>query len=47
MEKNTMKVNGAHQLFRYKHSSKYLPLCSAEELHTGRVNDYKNDDIFG
>jgi len=28
-----MKVNGVHQLFGYTHSSKYLPLCSAEERH--------------
>ncbi len=27
-EKNTMEVNGDHQLFGYQHSSKYLLLCS-------------------
>ncbi len=32
--KNTMKVNGYHQLFGYQHSSKYLILCLTEE----RVN---------
>jgi len=26
----TMEVNGVHQWFDYRHSSKYLPLCSAE-----------------
>jgi len=26
----TMEVNGVHQLSDYRHSSKYLPLCSAE-----------------
>jgi len=26
-EKNTMEVNGVHQLSGYRHSSKYLILC--------------------
>jgi len=43
--KNTMEVNGAHQPFGYRDSSKisyfvfkrrkYLILCSKEEIHTG------------
>jgi len=35
---HTMEVNGAHQLFGYPYSSKYLLLCLAEqkkEIHTG------------
>ncbi len=27
-ERNTMEVNGDHQLFDYQHSLKYLLLCS-------------------
>ncbi len=45
--KNTMKVNGDHQLFGYQHSSKYILLCSTEqrnsyrfEMTWGWVNDY-------
>jgi len=30
-----MEVNGAHQLFGYRHSSKYL-LCSAEQRNSFR-----------
>jgi len=32
---NNMEVNGAHQLFAFPFSSKYLLLCSAEEIHAG------------
>ncbi len=46
----TMEVNGAPKQPGYKLSSKYLPLCSAEQRHSyrfgstwGRVND---DRIF-
>jgi len=31
---STMKVNGAPQLFGSNHSSKYLPLCSAEKRNS-------------
>ncbi len=34
--KNTMEVNGYHQLFGNQHSSKYLLLCSAEERNSYR-----------
>jgi len=30
-KENAKEVNGAKQLLGSKHSSKYLPLCSAEE----------------
>ncbi len=47
----TMEVNGAPKQPGYKLSSKYLPLCSAEQRHSyrfgttwGRVND---DRFFG
>ena len=43
---STMEVNGVHQLSGYRHSSKYLLLCSEEERNSyrfkttwGRVND--------
>jgi len=29
-----MEVNGVHQLFGYKHSSKYLLLCSTDKKET-------------
>jgi len=33
---HSMEVNGVHQLFGYRHSSKCTLLCSAEtEIHTG------------
>jgi len=35
--KNTMEVNGVHQLFGYPYSSKYHLLCSAEERNSYRV----------
>jgi len=35
MEKKTREVNEAHKLFGYPHSSKYLLLCPAEEIHSG------------
>jgi len=35
-KKNTMKVNGAKQLFGFNRSSKYLPLCSAEVRNSYR-----------
>ncbi len=31
-ERNTMEVNGEHQLFDYQNSSKYLLLCSRKKL---------------
>ncbi len=36
-ENNTMEANGAPELLCFPHSSKYLPLCSAEHsyIHTG------------
>ncbi len=34
IEKNTMEINGYHQLFGFQHSSKYLLLCSAEERNS-------------
>jgi len=34
--KNTMEVNGVHQLFQ--HSSKYLLLCSTEGVQNMRVS---------
>jgi len=52
-KKNTMEVNGAHQLFSYWHSSKYLRLCSTEERNSYRFGTawgWVNDDnifIFG
>ncbi len=46
-EKNTMKVNGDHQIFGYQHSSKYIQLSSTEhrnsyrfEMSWGWVNVY-------
>jgi len=32
---STMEVNADKQLFGSNRSSKYLPLCSSEETHTG------------
>ncbi len=49
----TMKVNGAPKQPDYKLSSKYLPLCSAEQTHSYRFGTtwgWVNDDrifIFG
>ncbi len=49
----TMKVNGAPKQPDYKLSSKYLPLCSAEQRHSYRFGTtwgWVNDDrifIFG
>ncbi len=34
-KKNTMEVNGTPELLCFPHSSEYLPLCSAEQIHTG------------
>jgi len=43
-KKNTMDVNGCHQLSGYRHYSKYLPLCSSEkETHTG-LEQHEDDD---
>jgi len=48
-----MEVNGAHKLFGYPYSSKYLILCSAEERNSYRFRTswgWVNDDrivIFG
>jgi len=36
IKKNTMEVNGAKQLFGSNHSSKYLPLCSADKRNSYR-----------
>jgi len=33
---NTMEVNGVHELSGCRHSSKYIPLCSAEERKSYR-----------
>jgi len=33
---STMEVNGAKQLFGSNRSSKYLPLCSAEERNSSK-----------
>jgi len=38
----TIEFNGVHQLSGYQHSSKYLPLCSAEER-----NSYRFETIWG
>jgi len=35
-KENAKEVNGAKQLLGSKHSSKYLPLCSAEEKNSFR-----------
>ncbi len=49
----TMEVNGAPKQPGYKLSSKYLPLCSAEQRHSyrfGTTQGWVNDDrifIFG
>ncbi len=47
----TMEVNGAPKQPAYKLSSKYLPLCSAEQIHSYRFGTKSvNDDrifIFG
>jgi len=32
--KNTMDVNGVHQLFGYQHSSKNLLMCSAQKRNS-------------
>ncbi len=34
-KKNTMEVNGTPELLCFLYSSEYLPLCSAEQIHTG------------
>ncbi len=49
----TMEVNGAPKQPVYKLSSKYLPLCSAEQIHSYRLGTtwgWVNDDtivLFG
>jgi len=41
----TMGFNGVHQLSGYRNSSKYLPLCSAEERNSYRFETtWANDD---
>ncbi len=53
MDKNTIEVNGCRQLFAQQHSSKYIILCSTEEMHSYRFGnpfEWANDDnifIFG
>ncbi len=42
METDIMEVNGYRQLFSYQHSSKYLLLCSAEE-----INEYIFETTWG
>jgi len=37
-----MEVNGYRQLFDYRHSSKYLLLCSAEEEEKKIINFWVN-----
>ncbi len=48
-KKNTMEVNGAPELLCFPHSSKYLPLCSAEQRNSYRFGTtwgWVNDDII-
>jgi len=35
-KKKSMEFNGVQQMFGYRHSSKYLLLCSAEERNSYR-----------
>ncbi len=46
---NPMDVNGAPELLCFPHSSEYLPLCSAEQIHAYRFGTtwgWVNDDII-
>ncbi len=51
-KKNILRVNGAPELLCFPHSSEYLPLSSAEQIHSYRfgTTGWINDDrifIFG
>jgi len=43
---NTMEVNGVHPLLGYLYSSKYLLLCSTEEINSYRFGNYMDSYRF-
>ncbi len=48
-KKNTMEVNGAPELLCFPHSSKYLPLCSAEHkgMCSAEIQTLGSNVVFG
>jgi len=42
----TTEVNGVHQLFGYPYSSKYLRLCSSEDIYTRFDNFFEFEVSF-